>query len=71
MIQLPEIATGQPMEQDYYTVKQLAEKVQFKPKQIRKATQEGKIPGASKMFGQWRYRIIEVEKSLLNGTFGK
>jgi len=57
------------MEREFYSGKELAVKLGASTRVIEKWRYEGRIPGQVKIGGMWRYRIVDVEKRLLNGDF--
>lgn len=57
------------MEQEFYTPQDLSTKLNISLKTIVKHTQLHRVPGQVKIFGRWRYRIVDVEKRLLTGNF--
>lgn len=54
------------MEKEYYTPRELANKLGVSLKSIQTWTQERRIIGQTKMGRHWKYRITEVNKRLLN-----
>jgi DNA-binding transcriptional regulator YiaG len=54
-------------EPEYYTLNELALKLNLAKKTIKKWTQARRLPGQVKCGGRWRYRCIDVEKALLRG----
>ena len=55
-------------EPEFYTPAELAQKLNIARKTVTKWTQARRIPGQVKVFGQWRYRVTEIEKALLRGN---
>jgi excisionase family DNA binding protein len=53
---------------EFYTPDELAAKLNIARKTVTKHTQARRIPGQVKIGGQWRYRVVEIEKALLRGN---
>jgi excisionase family DNA binding protein len=56
-------------EPEYFTVEELATKLNLARKTIKKWTIARRIPGQVKCGGRWRYRRTDIEKALLRGEF--
>jgi excisionase family DNA binding protein len=56
-------------EPEFYSPRELAQKLNMSRKWVVKHTQARRIPGQVKCGGRWRYRRIDVEKALLSGNF--
>ena len=54
---------------EYLTPRELADKLAVSLRFIEDNTMAKKIPGQIKIGRLWRYKITEVEKALLRGTF--
>lgn len=54
---------------EYYTPLELAIKLNVSLRIIREKTYGGRIPGAIKIFGQWRFRKVDIDRALLRNTF--
>lgn len=52
---------------EYLTPKELATKLNVSLRIIREKTYANKIPGQIKIFGRWRYNLVEIEKALKGG----
>lgn len=55
------------MEKEFLTSKELADYMNISIKFVEKYRHTGRIPGAVKVGGRWRFSKDEIDRHLLNG----
>lgn len=55
------------MEKEFFTSKELAEHLNISIKFIEKYRHTGRIPGAVKIGGAWRFSKSEIDRHVING----